>query len=74
MILLCYYYIIIILLLLYYYFINKKIKVFFIIELKHREPMVFDQGATAGWRTVWNICNDWDGDCIEAWFLAGASV
>ena len=26
------------------YFINKKIKVFFIIELKHREPTVFDQG------------------------------
>ena len=26
------------------YFINKKINVFFIIELKHREPTVFDQG------------------------------
>ena len=54
--------------------------IFFIIELKHREPTVFGQGrpqptteglATAGWRIVWKICNDWDGGCIEAWFLAG---
>ena len=45
---------------------------FLIIELKHREPTVLDQGrCTAGWRIVCKICNDWDSGCIEAWFLAG---